>query len=76
MDLLAAASGRYDSSHSCGQELHIVQHGGLRQVPEFQGRDDHLCFGVYPLVLGRQVIEHLRLYFATQEKALYFTAAQ
>jgi hypothetical protein len=45
-------------------------------VPEFKGRDDHLCFGAYPLVLGRQTIEHLRLYFATREKALYFAASE
>jgi hypothetical protein len=45
-------------------------------VPEFKGRDDHLCFGAYPLVLGRRAIEQLRLYFATTERTIYFTAAE
>lgn len=31
------------------------------------------CFGVSPLVLGRGLIERLRLYFATAEKAIYYT---
>jgi hypothetical protein len=50
--------------------------GMFGEVPEFKGRNDHLCFGVYPLVLGRQAIEHLRLYFATSQKTIYFTVAQ
>ncbi len=33
------------------------------------------CIGVYPMKLGRNVLEQLRLYFATKEKMLYFTAA-
>jgi hypothetical protein len=43
---------------------------------EYQGRDDYVCFGVYPLVLGRATVEHLRLYFATKEKTIYFAAAE
>jgi hypothetical protein len=33
------------------------------------------CAGAQPLVLGRNVIGKLRLYFATKENTLYFTAA-
>jgi hypothetical protein len=47
--------------------------GMFGDVAEFKGRDDHLCYAVYPLVLGRRTIEHLRLYFATREKLIYFT---
>jgi hypothetical protein len=43
----------------------------------FDGSDTtaryELCFGVYPLVLGRDVLEKLHLYFATREKVIYFT---
>jgi hypothetical protein len=50
--------------------------GTFGDVAEFKGRDDHLCYGVYPLVLGRRVIEHLRLYFAIREKVIYVTALE
>ena len=33
------------------------------------------CLNVYPMALGRNVLEQLRLYFATKEKVLYFTGA-
>jgi len=33
------------------------------------------CYGSLPLTLGLDVLRHLRLYFATQEHILYFTAA-
>jgi hypothetical protein len=33
------------------------------------------CFGSPPLSLGLNVLQHLRLYFATQEHVLYITAA-
>lgn len=33
------------------------------------------CYGPQPLMLGLDVLRHLRLYFATQEHILYFTAA-
>jgi Aspartyl protease len=33
------------------------------------------CAGAYPMHIGRRVLEQLRLYFATKEKMLYFTAA-
>jgi hypothetical protein len=46
--------------------------GMFGEVWEYQGRDGHLCFAAYPLTLGRSAIEHLRLYFATQEKMIYF----
>ncbi len=35
----------------------------------------HQCMGVYPMQLGRNVLQKLRLYFATGENVLYFTAA-
>jgi hypothetical protein len=35
---------------------------------------DH-CMFVYPMALGRNVLQELRLYFATKEKMLYFTRA-
>jgi hypothetical protein len=50
--------------------------GLFGNVWEYQGRYDHVCFGVFPLVLGRQTIEHLHLYFATKEKTIYFGAAE
>ena len=33
------------------------------------------CFGSPPLTLGLDVLQHLRLYFATEEHILYVTAA-
>ncbi len=33
------------------------------------------CHNIYPMALGRNVLSKLRLYFATQEKMLYFTIA-
>jgi hypothetical protein len=33
------------------------------------------CLGSVPLTLGLDVLQHLRLYFATKEHILYFTAA-
>lgn len=33
------------------------------------------CLGYFPMKLGRNVLEKLRLYFATKEKVLYYTAA-
>jgi hypothetical protein len=33
------------------------------------------CFGSQPLVLGLDVLQHLRLYFATKERVLYVTPA-
>ena len=66
-------------------EVWLVPQGGactlsktglFGDVWEYQGRDDHECFGIFPLVLGRQTIEPLRLYFATKEKAIYFAAAE
>jgi hypothetical protein len=33
------------------------------------------CYGGYPLVLGREALRKLHLYFATKEKMIYFTAA-
>jgi hypothetical protein len=41
---------------------------GADGVASYEG-----CFGVSPLVLGRGLIERLRLYFATAEKAIYYT---
>jgi hypothetical protein len=41
---------------------------GLDGVSAYEG-----CFGVSPLVLGRGLVERLRLYFATAEKAIYYT---
>jgi hypothetical protein len=49
--------------------------GMFGDVPEYKGRDQFLCFGVYPMVLGTEAIEHLRIYFATREKALYFQSS-
>jgi hypothetical protein len=53
----------------------LSKSGTFGDVAEFTGRGDHLCFGTYPLVLGRSAIEHMRLYFATKEKILYFAPA-
>jgi hypothetical protein len=33
------------------------------------------CYGTPPLTLGLDVLQHLRLYFATEEHVLYVTAA-
>jgi len=33
------------------------------------------CLGVFPLLLGRNVLEGLHLYFATRENVMYFTPA-
>lgn len=33
------------------------------------------CYGPQPLRLGLDLLRHLRLYFATEEHVLYFTAA-
>jgi Aspartyl protease len=53
----------------------LASSGIFGDVAEFKGRGDHLCFGTYPLVLGRSAIEHMRLYFATRDKMLYFAPA-
>lgn len=50
----------------------LSKEGLFGEVWEYQGRDGHVCFAAYPLTLGRSVTEHLRLYFATQEKMIYF----
>jgi len=50
--------------------------GLFDNVWEYRGRNRYLCFGIYPLVLGRRTIDHLRLYFATQERTIYFAAAE
>jgi hypothetical protein len=34
------------------------------------------CYGNPPLTLGIEILRHLRLYFATKEHILYFTAAE
>jgi hypothetical protein len=52
----------------------LSQTGLFGEVWEYQGRDGHLCFAAYPLVLGRPAIEHLKLYFATGEKMIYVEA--
>jgi Aspartyl protease len=36
---------------------------------------DESCMGAYPMKLGRSVLQELRLYFATKEEMLYFSAA-
>jgi hypothetical protein len=58
------------------RDCRLSSTGMFGQVAEFKGRDDYLCYGVYPLVLGTQAIEHLRLYFAPRQRTIYFTAAQ
>jgi hypothetical protein len=34
------------------------------------------CYGIHPLVLGRNVLSKLHFYIATKEKVLYFTPAE
>jgi len=34
------------------------------------------CYGRYPLVLGREVLRKLHLYFASRERLIYFTPAE
>lgn len=34
------------------------------------------CDGVYPLRIGRNVLQQLRIYFATKEKVMYFSGAE
>lgn len=53
----------------------LMKSGTFGDVAEFTGRGDHLCFATYPLVLGLSAIEHMRLYFATKQKILYFAPA-
>lgn len=36
---------------------------------------DESCMGSYPMHLGRNVLQEMRMYFATKEKMLYFSAA-
>src|SRR5262249_31259562 len=48
----------------------LSKEGRFGEVWEYQGRDGHVCLAAYPLTLGRSVTEHLRLYFATQEKMI------
>lgn len=36
---------------------------------------DESCMGHYPMRLGRNILRRLRIYFATKEKMLYFSAA-
>jgi hypothetical protein len=40
-----------------------------------KGAECKNCLGYFPLQLGRNVLEELRMYFATKEKGLYYTAA-
>jgi len=54
----------------------LSKDGRFGEVWEYHGRDDYLCFGIYPLVLGIDAIEHLRLYFATKEGKIYFAPAE
>jgi hypothetical protein len=51
-----------------GKDCRLTTPDGPDGVAAFEG-----CFGVSPLVLGRSLIERLRLYFATGEKAIYYT---
>ena len=53
----------------------LSKDGRFGEVWEYHGRDDYLCFGIYPLVLGVEAIEHLRLYFATKEGKIYSAPA-
>ena len=50
--------------------------GRFGNVPEYEGINGNLCFGVYPVVLGVDAIEHLKLYIALREKTLYFAPAE
>jgi hypothetical protein len=50
--------------------------GMFGDVPEFKGRDDHLCYGVYPILLGKRTLEHVRVYFSAAEKTIYFTTPE
>ena len=58
------------------RECTLSSSGTFGDVAEFKGRGDHLCFGTYPLVLGRSALEHMRIYFATKEKIIYFAPSQ
>jgi len=40
-----------------------------------QGTGYSVCMGVFPLELGRGILEKLRFYFATKEMIVYFSAA-
>ncbi len=47
-------------------------YGGKKGTVATYGDD---CDGVYPLSIGRNVLQQLRIYFATKEKVMYFSAA-
>jgi hypothetical protein len=51
-----------------GKDCRLATPEGADGVASYEG-----CFGISPLVLGRGLIERLRLYFATGEKAIYYT---
>ena len=50
------------------KDCRLTTPDGQDGVASYEG-----CFGVSPLVLGRSLIERLRLYFATAERAIYYT---
>jgi predicted aspartyl protease len=51
----------------------LLNRGG--EIGYYRGPSQQLCGGAYPMYLGRNILQELRMYFATGENRVYFTAA-
>jgi hypothetical protein len=59
-----------DVELTSGSDTCIISRSGPEHSATYEN-----CFGHPPLTLGMDALRHLRLYFATTEHVLYFTAA-
>jgi hypothetical protein len=59
-----------------GSRCSLSKTGRFGNVPEYEGINGNLCFAVYPVLLGVEAIEHLKLYIALRVKTLYFAPAE
>jgi hypothetical protein len=60
------------------EPLNMPPVDGVKECPLDKKKRDvarYKCDGVYPIFLGADVLQQLRLYFATKEGKLYFTSA-
>ena len=64
-----AKLGTRDVNRECVLRIHDTARTGVA----YESRP--LCLSEYPLYIGRDILEDLRLFFAMKEKKLYFTAA-
>ena len=63
------ANVRLDSSAQ-GKACGVTAGGRTGRAAGYTG-----CFGMHPLYLGRNILDKLRIYFATKENVVYFTTA-